>query len=312
VNRDIAKVESEAAAWLARLRADNRTDADEVAFNAWVSESPAHAKAFESALAIWEVLGSVPREMKDRESRPAFMRRREVLAGLLVATGSVVTVSFWSRAEAKVYQTAVGEQRRIVLDDGSIALLDTDTRVVVNFDTKKRMVTLERGRANIHVAIDPKRPFILSDPDETIVADASEFEVRRRIDGLSIVVIDGHASLAEGTARTMVGSGQRLVISGKGTRVDRPSMRPLLAWRSGQAILENEKLADAITEMNRYSEVKLTIGDAAVGSMRISGVYKVGDNDRFARAVSHLLPVKIQHSGDKLILTMDIKRLRQG
>ncbi len=42
-------IEIEAADWLARLNADNRTEADERSFQAWLAESPTHAAAFEEA-----------------------------------------------------------------------------------------------------------------------------------------------------------------------------------------------------------------------------------------------------------------------
>jgi len=311
VSKDTEKADNAAAAWLARLRADNRTGADETAFKAWLSEDPSHAQAFENALTIWDTLGSVPRETTHRQSWSAFVRRREVIAGLLLTAGSVATLSFVGRAEAKIYQTGVGEQRRVVLEDGSVTLLDTDTRLAVEFNAKRRLIELDRGRASFHVAADPDRPFILSGPHDTVIADNSDFEARRRGEDISIVVVGGRAVFS-GAAGKTARSGDRVIISQSEARLDRPRLKPLLAWQSGQAILENEKLTDAVLEMNRYSQVKLTIGDPAVGQMRISGVYKVGDNERFARAISKLLPLNIQHSGNQLILTMDVGRLRQG
>ena len=44
-----------AARWLARLHADEVTDADRAAFEEWRTASPRHAAAFEEAQAAWEV-----------------------------------------------------------------------------------------------------------------------------------------------------------------------------------------------------------------------------------------------------------------
>jgi len=51
---------AEAADWLARLRADDRSPEDEAAFSAWLNADPGHAVAFEAVNAIWESVGALP------------------------------------------------------------------------------------------------------------------------------------------------------------------------------------------------------------------------------------------------------------
>jgi transmembrane sensor len=50
-------VRAEAAAWLARLRADDRQIADEAAFRDWLDASPVHAAAFEAVDRMWSDVG---------------------------------------------------------------------------------------------------------------------------------------------------------------------------------------------------------------------------------------------------------------
>lgn len=306
-------IEIEAADWLARLNADDRTEANERAFQAWLAESPVHAAAFEEATTIWDLAGGVPQEMLQQGRRKqAFAHRREVLAGLAVTVAAAGTFSFLGRAEAKVYETAVGERRQVTFEDNSVAMLDTDTRIVVKFSDRNRLVDLDRGRVNFHVAPDSVRPFTVTGAQQTIVAHQSDFDVRRDGENISVVLISGQASVDTGTRNAKLKSGERLMASGDATRLDRPSLEPLLAWQKGQAILENEKLTEAVAEMNRYSEVKLAIGDRAIEELRVSGVYKVGDNLGFARSIARLLPLKIQQADGRVILVMDTGRMRQG
>lgn len=306
-------IEIEAADWLARLNADDRTEANERSFQAWLAQSPAHAAAFEEATTIWDLAGGVPQNMlRQGRRKQGFARRREVLAGLAATVAAAGTFSFWGRAEAKVYETAVGERRQVTFEDNSVAMLDTDTRIVVKFSDKNRLVDLDRGRVNFHVAPDSGRPFTVTGAQQTIVAHQSDFDVRRDGENISVILISGQASVDTGTRNAMLKSGQRLVASGDATRLDRPSLQPLLAWQKGQAILENERLTEAVAEMNRYSEIKLAIGDRAIEGLRVSGVYKVGDNLGFARSIARLLPLKIQQTGSRVILVMDTGRMRQG
>jgi transmembrane sensor len=306
-------IEIEAADWLARLNADNRTPADEHSFQAWLAESPAHAAAFEEATMIWDLAGGVPQDMlRDGRAKQRFAHRREVLAGLAVTVAVAGTFSFLGRAQAKVYETAVGERRQVIFEDKSVAMLDTDTRIVVKYSDRNRLVDLDRGRVNFHVAPDSARPFTVAGAQQTVVAHQSDFDVQRDGQNISVVLISGQASVNAGARNAVLKSGERLVTSGDATRLDRPSLQPLLAWQKGQAILENEKLTDAVAEMNRYSAVKLTIGDHAIEGLRVSGVYKVGDNLGFARSIARLLPLKIQQADGQVILIMDTGRMRQG
>ena len=307
----------EAAAWLARLSADRRTPADEAALQAWLAESPEHRTAFEQATLVWEIAGGVPHRMLGDTPKTGAVTspvgRRGVIAGLAMTAAVGGGVFFLNgRAQANVYETAVGERRRVVFADSSVAMLDTDTRIVVKFSAADRMVDLQRGRVNFQVTTDANRPFIVSGARDTIVARQSNFDVRRDGENLSVLLIGGHASVDSGGRMAVLESGQRLVSSAAGTHLDKPNLLPLLAWQKGQAILENEKLTDAIAEMNRYSAVKLAIGDDAAAGLRVSGVYKVGDNIGFARSIARLLPLRVEQIDGKVLLRMDVDRLRQG
>lgn len=306
------EIDNEAAAWLARLNADRRNEADMTAFRAWLAQSPAHAAAFEDATAVWDLAGGVPREAFTIPRPRRHISRREMAAGLGVTFVAASSLMFRDRAEAKVFQTNVGEVRRVVFADNSTAMLDTDTRIAVRYDDTARRVDLERGRVNFHVTADAQRPFIVSGARETVTTRQSDFDVRRDGEKMSVVLIAGDASIESGGRTTKLQGGQRLVASASGVRLDKPNLLPLLAWRKGQAILEDERLADAIQEMNRYSAIKLMLGDGAIADFRVSGVYRVGDNPGFARSIARLLPLRVQQSDGKVLLLIDAGRMRQG
>ncbi len=60
-------IQAEAAAWLASLRADDRSAADEAAFWAWLDASPGHAAVFEAVDRMWSDVGG----LADLRSGPA-------------------------------------------------------------------------------------------------------------------------------------------------------------------------------------------------------------------------------------------------
>lgn len=309
------EVKAEAAAWLARLRADDRTRADERAFQAWLKADPAHAVAFEAVTQAWEAAGALTRADRDwleRDEEPArtplLTRRSALAAGISTLVIAGATFATLSEAYAGVYETDIGEQKHVTLDDGTQVFLDTDTRIKVAFSDRTRLVDLQRGRANFRVAPDAKRIFVVEAAERRIVAARTTFDVRRDGERVSVVLIQGKATV-DGAA---VEAGQRLVAAKAKAAVDRPNLTQALAWQTGQAIFENQTLAEAVAEMNRYSTVKLVIADRGIANLRLSGVYRVGDNAAFAQSVAKLLPVEVRRSDDRMDLVADIARLPQG
>src|ERR1700753_4311108 len=99
----------EAAIWLARLRADDRSTEDERAFRAWLTADARHAAAFESVNGVWDSVGALYRDLRSGEvqleSRPT--RRALVTGGVGLALGAGGTFAFMQPAAAEVYKTEV-------------------------------------------------------------------------------------------------------------------------------------------------------------------------------------------------------------
>lgn len=87
---------SEAADWLARLCADDRTSADEDGLRAWLALDPAHGQAFDHVTHVWELAGSIaPDALASTATRRSAWPRRLAFGGLaavllLAAVAAVV------------------------------------------------------------------------------------------------------------------------------------------------------------------------------------------------------------------------------
>jgi transmembrane sensor len=312
-------VRAEAAAWLARLHAEDRDAVDETAFRAWLNASPEHAAAFEAVDRMWSDVGGLNTFPRDRlgdlrgtvggARQPALTSRRALMAavGLLAVSGG--SALFWRSASAKVYETDVGEQKHVALDDGSQLFLDARTRIAVSFSDTARLVDMQYGRANFKVVPDLKRPFIVEAAERKIVATRCNFDVRCDEDGqVQVVLIHGEADVKPASAPQARGerltAGERLVASNEVETRDKPDMTRVLAWQSGYQMFDNQDLTQAAEEMNRYSTAKLAV-DPSVADLKVSGVYRVGDNSAFAHALTKLLPITVRQIGDTLVLTAD-------
>jgi transmembrane sensor len=309
------QIRAEAASWLARLHAQDRDQADEAAFRAWLAASPQHAAAFEAVDRMWSDVGGLTDLRTDVRRLPqapyqprSVTSRRALLAGvgLLAVIGS--SALFWRSASAKVYETDVGEQKHVSLDDGSQLFLDAQTRISVSFSETARTVDMQYGRANFRVVPDLKRPFIVQAAEHRIVATRCNFDVRCQDGKVQVVLIHGEADVKTAAAPNAQGerlqAGERLVASNDIEKRDKPDLSHVLAWQTGYEMFDKEDLAQAVEEMNRYSTAKLAV-DPSVASLKVSGMYRVGDNAAFARALAKLLPINVQQAGDTLMLTAD-------
>jgi transmembrane sensor len=318
------EIRAEAAAWLARLHAEDRDAADEAAFRTWLSADPAHATAFEAVDRMWSDVGglgnlktgslkTVRTDLRRSVARvrvasPGLASRRLLLAGvgLLAMTGG--SALFWRSASAKVYETDVGEQKHVALDDGSQLFLDAKTRIAVSFSETARTVDLQYGRANFRVVPDAHRPFIVEAAERKIVATRCNFDVRCEDGKVQVVLIHGEADVRPASAPAVQGetlrSGERLVASNDVEKRDKPDLTRVLAWQTGYENFDREELAQAVEEMNRYSTQRVEV-DPDVATLKVSGVYRVGDNAAFARSLAKLLPIAVHEDGDTLVLKAD-------
>ena len=85
----------------------------------------------------------------------------------------------------------------------------------------------------------------------------------------------------------------------------------VLVWLE-VTVCESVELVDPLLpESPPYDAVMLWVPtarlevDPGVANLKVSGVYRVGDNSAFARSLAKLLPIVVHEDGDTLILTAD-------
>lgn len=331
-------VVAEASAWIALLHGPGRTRAAEEGLKRWLAESERHRLAFEQATETWSASrAAIRRAAKvslsfagDREQRQRMPVRRYLAAAAAVLIAVALGTYFYFQNPG--IATGIGERRTFALEDGTQVFLNTATRMVVEYSEKERRVRLESGEALFDVARRPNRPFVVSVGNRQVTALGTSFLVRRDPRRIAVTLVEGKVSVsAEGglTDTSASGSasvethdrsrsgraadasegavvldpGQRLVLADHARPVvDRPELEKLTAWQRGKVHIDNLTLADAVVEMNRYNTVALEVrGDAA--SIRMSGVFRVGDSGSFARAVALTHGLTVTEEDRRIVLS---------
>lgn len=306
---------AEASAWLARQ--DSAHVGDEAAFKEWLAASPAHRRAFERVNDVWELIpGAVVPDHRPKAERQRHASRRPRLlvsacaALLLLAMGFAWMLLPVDHVHQRVYATAIGVQKTVVLPDNTRVTLNTDTQIVVDYYRDERHVWLKRGEALFHVKNNAARPFILRTGDSQIVDLGTVFNVRHYTHRVVVTLLEGKVWVGARSAspggepyQTVLAPGERLAISADGTQVlDRPDIKNITAWKRGQVDFNDNTLAQAVAEINRYNSIHIRIADPALASLRVSGVFSAQDPVQFASAVASLHDLHVAQEGKGIVL----------
>ena len=313
------RIRAEAALWVVRLHGPYRTPELEAALRRWLAEDPAHKIAFGLATDVWNDTGCLA------HARPPAERR--VLGPILQAIALclvILVVSYTAYRRVSGISTEIGEQRTVSLDDGSILQLNTNSRVLVRYDREARRVILKSGEAYFDVVKQgPKerRPFIVIAGDRKVIAMGTSFLVRRdeSVDiPLTVTLIDGRVAVSSaGSANmlppkstanvTLVAGGQRARFHRAGPPAfDAPTADSVKGWTSGHLIFKRTPLREAVAEVNRYNQTRITVAvpDEAAKNIRVSGAFLVGDSSSFASVVADSNNMQVIPRGEDLVLAL--------
>jgi transmembrane sensor len=317
--------EEAAAFWTVR-HAEGLTAHEEEQFAIWLGRSAENAAAWSDAQSAWDSFDEAGEDeillaMRSHAlaSQPTSWFRPELAAAAAVALVLLVSALFFlpsympgsgtsSQQNAPspvVYASAAGEVKVVTLPDGSRVTLDAASSFETRFSDASRSARLLRGRAFFDVKTNPQRPFSVAAADRLVLALGTRFDVRLRPDELTVTLVEGSVEIS---APGMVGStvlkpGQQFV-EHKGTAVVRSlqsEMNTALEWQQGFVTFDNDTLAEAVVEINRYSSQQLVIRNPAVASLRVTGQFRTGDAERFGRTVAEIHPVRLVRRGPNLI-----------
>jgi transmembrane sensor len=318
------EVKAQAAAWLAALRGPHRTPDLTDRFNRWLSEDEDHRAVWEQMNAGWDLTGALQVDMTrvaaaaEREARDTRVTRA-VAASVLIAV-LVAGSAFYFLHHGSV-STAIGEQRVMTLEDGTRVVLNTNTSVQVRYGKTARRVSLQSGEAVFEVGKDSRRPFVVTAGDREITALGTAFLVRRDEEQLAVTLLEGKVAIsnvalpaaeqgaapppaepADGTLT--LAAGERLTLARhRAAKLDRPELKRVTAWRSGEVAFDETPLPEAIAEMNRYSTTTIKAQGPLPEERRVSGLFRAGDSLDFARGIAETYGLELTERDRQIILS---------
>ena len=317
----MSTIDEEASDWVVRQASGPLDAASQLAFEAWYDTGSRQQGAYLRAQAIWRSLdkATVQADLRPEATRRSAKARavhrpsRRALLAAGVATsaaaGLVAVVLGPRLTGGATLRTTLGEVRKVPLEDRTIASLNSDSHLEVSMTPKLRRVVLVSGEALFEVAKNPERPFVVEAGEVSVRAVGTAFSVRRRTTGADVLVTEGvvEAWNAGGTGGARrISAGEQAFVPYRAepisVRAAPQEIERQLAWREGDIILNNQTLAEAALEFNRYNRLKIVIVDPALGSHRLVGQYRADQPEQFVDAVQALLGVPVARVGDHLAI----------
>lgn len=345
MQRETAKPDifNQAEYWFVRLHDEHCSPQERMAFRQWRAD-PECAEAFAATEALWEDIGSVEdrpeiRELSEEvlfETQPPrttghkpqatkwAVRPMSLAAGvaaIAVALGSALLLY-----DPNAYTTGLGEQQTVALADGSTVILNTETRIEVEFTETARALRLVRGEALFDVDKDPRRPFQVTAGDSRVVALGTRFQVRRDADRVKVTLLEGQVEIQKAKASDehtapyalrlepdiLLAPGEQVTIAKAQQEIVREKIEDkeaVVSWTNGRLVFRATPLEEAVAEVNRYARTKLRIADPALADLPISGTFVTGDSEILAAALETDFPVRAEQTGRREIVLYRQPRL---
>jgi len=340
-----SRVQKEASQWLVRLDGGSISEEEVEAFSEWLNSNRQHRDAIVELCRLWdnmEILSelsvlfpydhkvsSQPKSLSIWFKKPVLLFTAATVSILLMMTlflhqrfeitGAGGTVS--QRSEIS-YQTLVGKQKNIVLEDGSIANLNTDSLVVVNFTEKQRSIRLVKGEAYFQVEHEPSRPFFVHAGGGLVRAVGTAFSVRLKGKNMEVTVTEGTVEVASAIIDekkeiddlnevisdeylTTLGVGQTAEFGEKTINmvktIEPAAVMRKLSWQKGMLEFKGETLEEVVSEISRYTNKIIIISDASIRDIRIGGYFKTGEVDVLLAVLKGSFPITVNQINDDLI-----------
>lgn len=300
-------------AWQLLLDSGQASHAERAAFAQWLAANEEHALVWRQLGMLDTQLRSLPHQAAPGDRlRSVLIRppRRRLKQGgvalgltLVIALGLGVAGRFQTMQGLFAdYHTATGERRSIVLPDQSVMVMNTRTAVDVNFDEKRRTLTLREGEVFIetsHANPAEQRPFLVMTSDGSLRALGTRFIVRKG-DGKTLLTVMESAVLAQpalcgaaascATARKAMQS-QSLIMTREAASEVYEAEAQADAWKDGMFVVENVTLENVVAELARYHPGRLSVAPE-VATLRVTGTVPLGDIDLALASLTRALPVK--------------------
>ncbi|MBH0112089.1 FecR domain-containing protein [Novosphingobium sp. YJ-S2-02] len=315
-----SEIEDRAAEWVARMELRELTPAEQAQLESWIAGDRRRLGALVRGQAIVTSFGArlddtpqpvIPADELPQPRSAVFSRRGALFAGFAALGAVGIGISTLRPFASTAYATEIGEIRRITLEDGSVVTLNSGSRMTARLAGDQRHILLERGEALFRIAPDTGRPFAISAGGNTFTTSETLCSLRcispREV---RLSVLSGEVGVDaanHGGPHFRARRNQLVTITpARGVEIADVASEELeqeTVWRSGKIAFSGDSLYHAAAEFARYNTTRIVVDDAAVGDLKITGLFDSNDPARFAEAVAGMFALEVKRVDDEIVLS---------
>ena len=164
--------------------------------------------------------------------------------------------------------TPSGNQQDIILSDGTEVSLDAGSSITfpVVFDKNERSVSVT-GQVYFKVKHNAKWPFTIKVKDMTVRDIGTEFNINSYDDepAIKTTLIEGSIKLSKGNQQAVLKPGEEAVasINASGIIISKVDVEPVIAWKKGDFIFQDEDFKTAMRQIARWYDVEIVYDASA-------------------------------------------------
>lgn len=306
-------IDEQAVAWFIRLRADNVSSQEKTSFLLWLNQDDVHRETFDEISKLWgdtdllQALGDAAQKHNIAPQRKTasvhFKLPLAVAACLALTLLFSSKVAVWMHGD---YSTQIGERKTVYFEDGSTAMLNTDSAIAVNMDGPQRQVELLKGEAYFEVKPDPTRPFIVQADHSTTRVLGTRFFVHEKSGRDEVKVVSGRVEVSDRhqlKPPSILHERELVSVDASG-----PGETLLLdsalatSWVNGFLVFENAPLENVIGQIRRYRTGLVVYNDNSLRGLKINGRINLRESDDMLKVLGKNLSIKMTYLTDWLVI----------
>lgn len=339
-------IAEQAAEWFVSLRdsaGDRSVNREEQhrQFMEWMLDSPVHVHEYLEVAQTWGDLADVDphaeidigslasrsakpahvvaldQERIEKKSADASVPKKTVWRHFALAASLVMAVAVglfgwnqYSSPQEVFYNTGLGEQRSVILEDGSSLELNTLSEVAVLFAAGERRIRLIKGEALFDVQHNPERPFFVEAGPASVQVIGTRFNIYRKVKGTKVTVLDGLVEVTPDNS-DQSGTGNHEPIKLRRSQqayISRDlqditvsmldDVRDAIAWTDRKLIFDSRPLSEIVAEFNRYNSRRLVLKSLDLQQVKLSGVFNSNDLDSLLEFIERIRKIEVSEMAD--------------
>lgn len=299
---------ADAVAWFVKLTSEDVSSADKQAWAIWVNQSKQNEIAWEEIKSTLSKFQFIPPDIGmsvlGRGANTVDLNRRATLkhiaifAAVAFPTGLLLKDSFLSNFYYD-YSTKVGERKQVLLSDGTMLALNTNSAVTVNLTSTSRVIKLHQGEMLIttgHV-IGFDSPMSIETSDGNVIPMGTRFNVRKFSEFTRVSLYEGKIKLMPKHNNTQhyMNANEEVDMYTLNVVPNITDQKISDAWLNGHLEINNLSLKTFIEELARYQH-GLLVCHPDVQNIKISGSYSIDNIDASLNLLSQTFPIRVQRA----------------